>query len=115
MDPLKEELLKRLDVLAEKLGTTGVYLWAILMRQVRIEAIENLVFALFFSIGTVILYKTAKWMWNSGKKGDDIRIGSIFVHIACGISTFISLVLLVESVEAFFNPAYFALKMVMGI
>lgn len=32
-DKMQEELLKRLDVLAEKLGASGKHLWEVLVRQ----------------------------------------------------------------------------------
>ena len=107
---MTEEILKRIDVLAAKLNTTGEHIWSILLRQARIEAIEWLCWAIFWAGVCGLCVKGIRWchksedsMWNDGFP--------MTVLGFVGVLTFIFAIGCLSSVSTpFFNPEYWALK-----
>ncbi len=93
-----------LDVLAVKFGATGAHLWSVLIRQVYVNAIENVIQA-------IILVLVTRWMCKKIKSDDDIGwiIGAVavgtFALIGCGIA--------IHSLAVMANPEYGALSAVL--
>lgn len=110
---MKEELLKRLDVLAAKVGVASEHMWGVLVRQAYIEGISVLVATLLVAIGSVFIWR--QFVKSNGAY-DDL---DVLWLIAGTISTIIGIVFLVISVDlvptAIFNPEYYALKQILTV
>ena len=62
---LSPEVLAKLDALAQKLGVTAQYLWAILVRQARIEAIQEIICLM---ISCAVVCVAALWLRSICKR-----------------------------------------------
>lgn len=80
---MTDEVLKRIDALAAKLGVTADHIWSVLMRQARIEGIEWVLWGtLWLIVGSYMLNRTL-WMWRMEQThNDDHFISCIFGGIA---------------------------------
>lgn len=113
----KAELIKRLDALAEKLGTTGAYLWSMLVKQAYYTGIQDAIWAAAFLIVAILGYKGVRYSYTKscadhyGAEGwvYGVVFGCIGV-VACvglflGFST--------EAIKEIANPGYYALKQIL--
>ena len=106
---MKEEILKRLDILAAKFSTTADHLWGVLIKQARVEAISD---ALLLCAVLVGVWYTIKWgRWIVTKCEDEI------VWIPFGLVSIVLIVIgivcLTSIPTELLNPEYFALKRVL--
>ena len=105
---MNEELLKRLDLLAAKLNVTATVLWAALIRQARVEAIQDTIYSVTLLLVVGGLIKVIHWRWKSDDSHDD---GGLV--LACGIAAivlFVMFLLIASCIPTeFLNPEYFAL------
>lgn len=99
--------------LAEKLGITVDYLWAVLVKQAMISAVTD---TLIFVV-TGIALAAAGWGIVKALKSndlddlDDLEIFGELVVVALSLAWFVCLMCSVSSIAAgFFNPEYWALK-----
>jgi zinc transporter ZupT len=107
---VNEEILKRLDALAAKLGVTAQYLWGVLIRQ---AVVEGALDAGLFVAGAAVAF----WCFQRAKElikdeEDDtavfpIAIGFVVSVVACGF--------LYSSICELANPGYFALDKIMKV
>jgi hypothetical protein len=115
----KQEILKRLDVLAEKLGTTAQYLWSVLVKQGTIEGISDIFVGVIFLIGLIIGIKLLKFCIKEGpkhrsEKCNDWQGPYIFgsfvgtVMIIAGTIGFTTWIY--YGLQALLNPEYYALQ-----
>lgn len=117
-----EELITKLqpllDSLAVKLGTTSEYLWKILMKQVYVEAAQDLVAVVFFSIFTYVGIRGISWAKKDMKRenrsdyddtGFYVMIGSIAAIV---FSAVVILACLNSFVAKIINPEYQSIKMI---
>lgn len=110
---LNQELVKRLDLLATKLGVSGTYLWAVLIRQARVELISD---AIFITLNVVLLYGVWRWwkriivheLFDGGEEA-----GAVIVSLLSAVMTITSVVALCDVPALIFNPDYWALEQVM--
>jgi len=114
----KQELLKRLDSLAEKLGTTGAYLWQVLVRQGRVEGIADLVTAGLLGIIIFCLYKTIQLFHRKAEAEDTFDdfgwiVGQIIAGISLVLATVFLCVALYNGILEIANPEYYALHEVL--
>lgn len=115
----KSELLKRLDVLAEKLGTTANYLWHVLVKQGLTEGIILTGLSIVCFVVAYKGYKLLMWSFKEGpssvKEGSDEWAGRyIFsaivgtaltiVGICCGLSY------MYYGLQWAINPEFYALE-----
>jgi len=119
---MNDELQKQLATLAAKLGTSVEHLWNVLIRQAKIQAIEDIVFVLFTAGLTFLLVK----LWSSFYKNGDgfesfadnhipVAIGIILASIADVIMIVISVVLSISTIPTeLLNPEYWALHELIG-
>lgn len=115
---MKEELLKRLDALAVKLGTTIDHLWAVLIMQAKITIIEDLLRMLLFGIGIVVLWRVFKWLIIrqaaarelSKYDGESHIVGMAVCAIAMASLGGICIYELTELPTLILNPQYWALQ-----
>jgi NADH:ubiquinone oxidoreductase subunit 2 (subunit N) len=110
------ELDKVLSQLAEKLGTTVPYLWSVLLRQARIEIVRYCIFILFVAVATVYYCRWVRWFVNNESAREDdgpwmaIMTGSAIEIILLVIS----ITMIVDLPTLIFNPAYWALREILG-
>lgn len=116
----KQELFKRLDALAEKLGTTAAYLWSVLVRQAVAEGVGSLVTAVAMMVGVVVLIKLAGKA-QKHKLGDVNNDGFFnefvgwFLLPAAATGAFaIGIACLIDGFQHLYNPAYFALHEILN-
>lgn len=121
---MKEQELKLIEQLAEKLGTTADYLWGILVKQAPIQSMIMLFQYILIAIFGYVLFKIHKYL--SIKKDYNGYNESGYAHykepvilsMIGGFTFFIILVVcaffsLDEFFNGFFNPEYWALSKVL--
>lgn len=110
----KQELLKRLDTLADKLGTTAAYLWHVLVKQRIAEGIENILIGLVWTeLWIAILIISHKMRTKIAQESDEkdnwIAGGYAVLGVGqmclLGIGTY-----LFDGIVQLINPEYFALE-----
>lgn len=110
----KQELLKRLDAVAAKLGTTTEYLWKVLVRQGYVEGITDVLSGVTCLVMTIVLYRfTVKWTkmkpgeheWTEGQSAC-VWLGTI-LGLAFAVATSACLT---AGIKELLNPEYFALR-----
>jgi hypothetical protein len=110
----KQEMLKRLDMLADKLGTTTAYLWSILLKQAWLDGIELLIAVGFLTVLAVAAYKYGNECFVYAKEtDDDYYSGGYFLRIVMFLCLGSACWCLGDAVEHFLNPGYFALHEVL--
>lgn len=112
---MNPEIMKRLDVLAEKLGVTAQYLWGVLIKQARVEAIED---TLLFVVFAVVAYIGIKFFMDGFKEkyNEDSNLGAMLAGGSIGTIAFVvSVCSFVDAITEWFNPAYFALHKVLEV
>jgi len=117
VEKISEELLKRLDLLAQKLGVTIEHLWQVLVRQAYVEAY----FAIFSIISSVVLVTVAcryivKTIDIAVEDNYDKRLsGRIVLSFVLGILAVICLLTALfqySNLGYLFNPEFYALEQV---
>ena len=108
----KQEVLKRLDTLAEKLGTTAAYLWSVLCKQAISDGISSLIWGVLFVIFYVITFSLSNRLRKS-KNEDKIVGGWLLFAAAHVIGLSIAVYFMTDAVQHFINPGYYALHEVL--
>lgn len=110
----KQEIFKRLDAMAEKLGVAAQYLWGVVVKQAYVEGITDLIVTVVLAIAATIAIKLCiKWHYKIIEdRWDDISYLP-FTFAVIGIVVLLGIALgnLVDGVQHIANPAYFALKL----
>jgi uncharacterized membrane protein len=113
----KTELLKRFDTLADKLGTTGTYLWHILVKQGYIEGWTDLFISIIFAI---LLFISAKIAYKKYKKSEeynwneDTCVVKFIVFFTLSLIFFIiSATNLYMGIQEILNPEFYALNILL--
>ena len=105
---MTDEILKRIDAMAAKLGVTAGQMWGVLVKQARIEAIEDICWGLFWLMLAAICARIA---WKGYKSDEDLGdavmicgsvVGIIFMLVAMGY--------IAGTPGMLLNPQYWALK-----
>lgn len=119
---MNKETIEMLKALAEKLGTTSEYLWAVLIKQAYINAFLGILFLIAVIIIDCILISLHK---RFSKKDSDNYRDYYDTHEGLGIiMSFAGIAFLILSVGAFFiipyevatallNPEYWALDQIL--
>jgi|ERR1700679_3676465 len=108
---MNEELLKRLDLLAAKLNTTGEALWGSLIKQARIDAIQDSAITLGLLAASWALYRYVCW---SAK--DDADPGHIVFAVSMSIVTIILLIIYGTPIATeWLNPQYYAFDKILHL
>jgi len=116
-----------LQQLANKLGTTTEYLWAILLKQAAVDATTTLCYFIFIVFGGVLLYKlNKKFMrryqdpnYSSNQTCDYEEyepLGFVMFISTCiwAIMFIVIFFSLSDIVNGYFNPEYWALDKVLS-
>lgn len=110
---------KLVEQLAQKLGTTTEYLWAVLLKQAPINATVNLV-----QIGLIVLFGWMLYRWhiklglNDDEYADGSGLNSLWMTIGLVvfiILSFCSFFSIENVINGYFDPEYWALKKVLSI
>lgn len=101
---MNEELLKRLDLLAAKLNTTGEALWASLIRQARIDAIQDSIITLGLLVAAYGFYRYIRW----AAKDDDDGGHTLFAIVGSVVTVILLFVYAPSIATEFLNPQYYA-------
>lgn len=109
---MEKELLERLDMLAAKLAVTGDKLWSVLVRQARLEAWNDLFWAVALLIvataSSLGLYRIVKGALD--KVNEDFEVGfAIALIIIAPVSLLLSAFYFSFLPTEFLNPDYWAL------
>jgi hypothetical protein len=106
---MNQETLKLIESLAIKLGTTSEYLWGVLLKQARVEAIFSGLIAIL-SLVSVFAFALTLFLKRDDWDGPILAI--------CFMLSFLSVLFFILSVAffvpAFFNPEYWALQQILG-
>ena len=117
-------VIDTINVLANKLGTTGTHLWEVLVRQAPISCAINLsIFIIFLLLGTLgwimglKLFDAANKMKNSETKEilHGTSIGIIFLVFIISMFIIFRSFNITLWVSGFFNPEYWALHQVISM
>jgi cytochrome bd-type quinol oxidase subunit 2 len=116
---VNEELLKRLDVLAAKLGVTAQYLWTVLVKQAHIEAAMDTFWAVVFIALLVSGVICLRWSIKKINDPDTYNEeGWIALSTFSGIVIFAGLILVPvftsSAIAEHFNPEYWALEKILS-
>lgn len=102
-----------LNQLATKLGTTGEYLWGVLVKQAAVAGVTDLI---QYAVILGCVYGYHKWA-NSEKRdfgdGGDSWPLALLVGIPLGIIVIIAFFCFPNTITAFVNPEYWALQRVL--
>lgn len=122
-----EQLTKLLETLAAKLGTTAQYLWAVLIKQARVDATIDLLLLLLSGAVVFILLRlhlrfskeiAGTHQYNENtlyQKHGEMLVGPMILGAAIFSILFIAQLMCVGTiVSGFLNPEYWALNKVLG-
>lgn len=113
---LVEELLKRMDAVAAKLGSASSALWPILVRQSIVSGWIDLCIgcgALSYVVWLLYHLPKVKELWESD---DDSHNGFAFFGVALAVVMFIVLgIYIPAAIQQLLNPEYYALKYLVTI
>jgi hypothetical protein len=114
----KQEALKRLDALAEKLGTTAQYLWTVLVKQAYIEGIVGTVLfvlcAIYLGIGIRLLFKWGRQFPDASYNEETILATKMTVVGVTGAIALITCLVCLTAFMQLLNPEYYALQQLLG-
>jgi cytochrome bd-type quinol oxidase subunit 1 len=119
-EKITEEVLKRIDALAAKLGVVAEHLWEVLVRQAAIDGYVHLAWAaVLFVISTVLvtvsyrLYKRA--MQNDTNDGPGYGFCAVMFFLL-GLLCFLggSVGNVMNAISELANPEFAALKLLIG-
>lgn len=131
---MKEELFKRIDALAVKLGVTAQYLWGVLVKQAGVEGVKDLTFVGIFGLSALALALWARTCFkrsNLRKEGECGNYAENYVYnydqrvnyeidgwisaVVAGILMIPACILTSDAITALANPEYWAFQRVMEI
>lgn len=112
---MNEQTAKLIEQLAQKLGTTTEYLWAVLLKQAQIQAMVMLFQFLLIAIFGYVLLKIHKRLSVT----KDYEEENVVIPMAIGLIIFAFLAIYaffcIEDIfNGFFNPEYWALSKVLS-
>lgn len=99
-----------IDHLATKLAVPTAHLWAVLIRQQRIDVIEC---AIFLPLVALAVWGYVR-LWKKYHDDDDYAIGFFIGGIALAIVMVIAVGWILTAVGEVANPEYYALKEVLS-
>lgn len=112
---IQQEILSRVDLVAQKFNEIAPEAWEILLRQQYIEAGANIVVALIFAIAWIKWGAPASRRWaNEAEKGilrqeAGVLFGGGITLGVLAVATVIAVTMGFEGVKMLLNPEYYAL------
>jgi hypothetical protein len=113
---MNKETIQFLESLAAKLGTTGEYLWGILVRQSYVEGVTDIALALLFGTIATIYAVNAKSLYEKAKEDDSEFHFVIFFMgmIVSIVLAFMTTFFLIIGISELLNPEFYALKYILN-
>ncbi len=113
-----KEITPLLEKLAKELGTTVQYLWSVLLKQATISGITDIIQYCILAIFVFFYWKYTKHFYKKIEKDDwDDHMGYYLTFFIIGALILILLIAVFlcfpNTITAFFNPEYWALKRVL--
>lgn len=111
----KQELINRLDALAAKLGTTGDYLWSVLVKQAYIVGATDFIWVVFYAGAAYALYRVGNYFRATAETKDE---GAFWVPAIISWIATVGMVIgvfynAIEGLQYLINPQYYALHEVL--
>lgn len=111
---MNDEMLKRLDALAAKLGTTAEQMWAILVAgEAKMGATYALLGAILFLGMAVACYALFRYGVRD-ETGDDVAPACFVGGTVCGGLGLIGFFVIWYGVLSWIAPEYYAIRYVLG-
>jgi len=117
-DEIIKEALKRIDVIAAKMGTTAEYLWPLIVKQ---EIVDSILTFLGITFATITFIIFSKWLIDSRKNKETHDDPDTKEVILLGFLIFSAIVLIMSLIffiaEGFdwINPEYWAFKNIISM
>jgi hypothetical protein len=116
---MNEEVLKRLDLLAAKLSTTGAHLWEVLVKQAYAEAADLFIWMIAALALTVVFIALSRRMFRRSNEVGENKGDHIFVGVVSALAAVLTSTLAVSSfasiIKTLMNPEYFALTKILEV
>src|SRR5690242_12771003 len=112
---MNEDILKRLDLIAAKLGVTVQYLWGVLVRQARVEALSDTIGIILWAASAFAAFHYAVALGRKAESdgSDGLGFASIILAVI-GVVFVISFVVCVSEIfTPLMNPEFFALEQIL--
>lgn len=104
---MNEELLKRFDIIANKLGVASEHIYSVLLKEAWLEGF----YGIFWIVCGIICTKfTLKLFKSIGNNGYDDDTGIIFLGILSGLAALVMIIIGLIEVTTLFNPEATAIK-----
>jgi hypothetical protein len=112
---MKDEILKRVDALAEKLGVASGELWKILVQQAHIVAIQTGVEIVICGAISIVGYRWMRRGFAAAEEDDwdsfpAVMIGGLLMFFG---GTLFAIVNLIDVWTPLLNPQYWALQQIL--
>lgn len=107
-----------INILADKLGTTGQHLWGVLMKQAFYSSVIDLITFIILCIATGVCAKISTNCWKKSEEKDEFIAAAILTLIVAGIGLifcFFGVADMSTWLSGLYNPEYWALNQVMSI
>jgi len=112
---LSNEILSKLDALAQKIGVTVEQIWPWLVKQQYIDAIIPLVLLPIITIIAYFVFKrVVKIDWKAYDNNYEQIVGSSIAFMVV-IAVIMAGIVFIDNISKLFNPEYWALKDLMGM
>lgn len=109
---MNEQMIKLLEQLASKLGTTAEMLWEVLLKQAFIYSIWQIITIVFLGLLAITAGLTGKHFIKLNGSSDDYCPVIVISFIVCVLCSVLAVMLLADNgqyiIAGFCNPEYWA-------
>lgn len=112
-----EQITPVLKELAEKLGVTVEYLWGVLIKQAPLSGIADIIQYILLGIATWIFVKMSVRFHHKIQEKNWDEMAYVlpgYIGIVIGVFWIAAFFCFPNTIWAFFNPEYWALKEILG-
>lgn len=107
---MTDEILKRIDALAAKVGETGAHVYAVLVRQAWIDGLE---YAVMCGVCVTIMLFCVGWLRSSLKDDDgNVQAAAIIIGL---LALILGSIFFVSALDNLMNPEFGALQHLKGL
>jgi len=120
---MNDQTTELIEQLAQKLGTTAEYLWAVLLKQAPISAATDALYFILMIIWGVVLWKLHLYLSKKNgeydlsiydKQEENVIIPMVTLTLIWGIWFIAFFFSIGNIINGFLHPEYWALKEVLG-
>lgn len=110
-----EQILTRIDTLANKLGVTAEYLFGVYVKQAYVEVVQYIILAsIWGAVFTITLLAFKKSMSGSWDNPTFYNIAAITGAVLSFVLTLAMMIEIGVAITCYLNPEYFAFKEVLS-